>query len=81
MGLLNFIQGISVFVTINIKSLIELKFGMEFVFFGMALSTLASAILVIKYIPETKGKTLVEIEYYYRRKFSRKINEDRNRII
>ena len=71
LGLLNFIQGISVFVTINIKHLILVKFGMEWVFFGMAVSNLASSILVIKFIPETKGKTLAEIEIYYRKKFVR----------
>ena len=81
LGLLNFIQGISVFVTINIKHLILVKFGMEWVFFGMAVSNLASSILVIKFIPETKGKTLAEIEIYYRKKFGGRIQDDRNRII
>ena len=81
LGLLNFFQGISVFVTINIKHLILVKFGMEWVFFGMAVSTFVSALLVIKFIPETKGKTLVQIEQYYRRKFGWQNQEDRNRII
>ena len=75
LGLLNFIHGFTIFGSLQAQTYIEIGAGLETVFLITAISTFASAVLVARFIPETKGKTLMEIEEYYKQFDKRKSNK------
>ena len=66
LGLLNFIHGFTIFGSLQAMTYIEIEAGLETVFLITTVCTLASTLLVAKFVPETRGKTLVEIEEYYK---------------
>ena len=66
LGLLNFIHGFTIFGTLQAQTYIEINAGLQSVFLISSVCTAASALIVAKFVPETKGKTLMEIEEYYK---------------
>ena len=66
LGLLNFFHGFTIFASLQIKVYIEQGIGMDAVFLITAVCSFASAILVLKFVPETRGKSLAEIEDFYK---------------
>ena len=70
-GVLNFLHGISLFVVVEFFPYIEIYLGMDTAFFILAISAFLSTAMVYFYVPETRGKSLNEIEEYYK-KFSKK---------
>ena len=65
-GLLNFTNGITTFLALKIFPYLIQPAGdiVPFAIFGTA--SVLSAVLLWKFVPETRGKSLQEIERYYR---------------
>ena len=65
-GLLNFTNGITTFLALKIFPYLIQPAGdiVPFAIFGTA--SVLSAVLLWKFVPETRGKSLQEIEKYYR---------------
>jgi len=65
-GVLNFLHGISLYTAVQLYPFMEIYLGLEVVFIMFTIALFVSAVVVYKYVPETKGKSLVEIEQHYR---------------
>ena len=76
LGLLNFFHGFIIFTSLQAKAYIEIYLGMDALFIITAICTAASIALVLKFVPETRGKSLAEIEDHYKQFVTEKTNDD-----
>ena len=65
-GLTGMCMSLSIFAMTKVLPAFEHTFGLGYMFLTFAVCTLISVVIVVFFVPETRGKTLEEIASYYR---------------